>query len=53
MASPNLIHLQVVDLMAVDFDAMLAKAGDKLLVIDVFTQWCGPCKVSNAVLIVL
>lgn len=26
--------------MAVDFDAILAKAGDKLLMVDVYTQWC-------------
>eukprot|EP00983_Pelagomonas_calceolata_P045834 1139891-Pelagomonas_calceolata.AAC.2 len=36
--------LQVVDLMAVDFDKVLKAAGDKLLMVDVYTQWCGPCK---------
>uniref|UniRef100_A0A7S3R9Q2 Thioredoxin domain-containing protein n=1 Tax=Dunaliella tertiolecta TaxID=3047 RepID=A0A7S3R9Q2_DUNTE len=35
---------KVVDLMAVDFDKVLKAAGDKLLMVDVYTQWCGPCK---------
>lgn len=26
------------------FDAALAAAGDKLVVLDMYTQWCGPCK---------
>ncbi|KAF5832643.1 thioredoxin-like protein [Dunaliella salina] len=35
---------KVVDLMAVDFDKVLKAAGGKLLMVDVYTQWCGPCK---------
>ena len=30
---------------AADLEAALASAGDKLLVIDYSTTWCGPCKI--------
>lgn len=28
-----------------DFDAKISSAGDKLVIVDYSTTWCGPCKV--------
>jgi len=34
----------VYPLNAVDFEQLVQEAGSRLLVVDVFTTWCGPCK---------
>lgn len=35
---------------AASFDRLLATAGERLLVIDFFADWCGPCKLVTPIL---
>ncbi|KAL3141702.1 hypothetical protein ABBQ32_004388 [Trebouxia sp. C0010 RCD-2024] len=47
-AGPDLRELSVDD-----WDSALAEAGDTLVVVDFYTNWCGPCKVMLPLLVQL